>query len=66
MSSTNPFLAMLAALEEQEPGGSNQPDAAANMHVEAAQARSSDIKLPEFWPQAPVLWFSRAECIFTL
>jgi hypothetical protein len=22
--------------------------------------------LPEFWPQAPVLWFSRAECIFTL
>jgi hypothetical protein len=62
MSSSNPFLAMLAALEE----GSSQPGPAANANVEAGAGRSSDIKLPEFWPQAPVLWFSRAVCIFTL
>jgi hypothetical protein len=63
MSSSNPFMAMLAALEE---GSSSQPDRAANENVEAGTGRNADIKLPEFWPQAPVLWFSRAECIFTL
>jgi hypothetical protein len=54
---------MLAALEE---GTSQQPDRAANVNVEAGPNRSVEIKLPEFWPQAPVLWFSRAECMFTL
>jgi hypothetical protein len=63
MSSSNPFMAMLAALEE---GSSSQPDRAANENMEAGTGRSSDIKLPEFWPQAPVLWFSRAECIVIL
>jgi hypothetical protein len=56
-SSTNPFLAMLAALDEAGP-----PNAE---NVEAG-ARSQEVKLPEFWPHAPALWFSRAECMFTL
>jgi hypothetical protein len=60
-SSTNPFMAMLAALEEN--GSQTEPGASYN--VEPGNVKS-DIKLPEFWPHAPVLWFSRAECIFRL
>ena len=29
-------------------------------------AMTSNIKLPEYWPDAPSLWFSRAECNFLL
>jgi hypothetical protein len=50
---------MLAALDE----GGSQNDAGG---AEAVNARPTDVKLPEFWPHAPVLWFSRAECMFTL
>jgi hypothetical protein len=53
---------MLAAVEK----GSRQTNRAASANVEAGSSRSSDIKLPEFWPHAPVLLFSRAECIFTV
>jgi hypothetical protein len=53
---------MLAMVEEN----SSQTNRAANVTMEAGPSRSSDIKLPEFWPQAPVLWFSRAKCMFTL
>ena len=24
------------------------------------------MRLPEFWPHAPILWFARAECLFML
>jgi hypothetical protein len=58
-ASTNPFLSMLAALDE----GTSQADGNA---AEAANTRPADVKLPDFWPHAPVLWFSRAECMFTL
>ncbi len=34
------------------------------LHPHAAVA--SNCKLPEYWPDAPVLWFSRAECSFLL
>jgi hypothetical protein len=27
---------------------------------------ASNCKLPEYWPDAPALWFSRAECSFLL
>jgi hypothetical protein len=27
---------------------------------------ASSCKLPEYWPDAPALWFSRAECSFLL
>jgi hypothetical protein len=32
----------------------------------AGQPTSHNIKLPEFWPHAPGLWFARAECRFEL
>jgi hypothetical protein len=57
LSSTNPFMAMLAALDEA---------GASNAETVEAGARSQEVKLPEFWPHAPALWFSRAECMFTL
>jgi hypothetical protein len=27
---------------------------------------SGSVKLPPFWLQAPALWFSQAECLFTV
>jgi hypothetical protein len=60
-SATNPFLAMLAALDD---AAVQTADAAAAAEVSAA--RPNDVKLPEFWPHAPALWFSRAECMFML
>jgi hypothetical protein len=58
-ASTNPFLAMLAAVDD----GTSQTEP---NNYEVNIGKSADIKLPEFWPHAPVLWCSRAECIFTL
>jgi hypothetical protein len=50
----------VAALEE---AGSQT---ASNNTAEVGNSRPNDVKLPEFWPHAPVLWFSRAECMLTL
>jgi hypothetical protein len=49
-------MAMLAAVEE----ASTQSEPAADFNI----LRPQDVKLPEFWPHAPALWFSRAECMF--
>jgi hypothetical protein len=65
----NPFLDMLAMVEEeldQQPGGS-QP--AVSQHVPLAQQRdrgsgSNKVKLPEFWAHSPGIWFARAELRF--
>jgi hypothetical protein len=51
-------MAMLAALEE----AGTQSEPAADFNI----SRPQDVKLPEFWPHAPALWFSRAECMFRL
>jgi hypothetical protein len=55
-ASTNPFLAMLAAVDD----GASQTEPYNN---KMGTDKSADIKLPEFWPHPPALWFSRAECI---
>jgi hypothetical protein len=62
VNGNNPFMAMLAALEEAET--QTNPFLAESAVQE--NVRSPDVKLPEFWPHAPALWFSRAECMFTL
>ena len=31
-----------------------------------ANQGNGNLRLPEFWPQAPNLWFARAECLFML
>ena len=46
--------------EQQLPAAAAQPPAA------AAAAAASNCKLPEYWPDVPALWFSRAECSFLL
>jgi hypothetical protein len=58
----NPFLDMLAAIDEQQPGGSEQ----AGQPPPAAETAVSRFKLPEFWPHAPGIWFSRAELRFEM
>ena len=56
----NPFLDMLAAVEEQIEDDDNQQQ----------QQRSSifssggRVKLPEFWAHSPGIWFARAELRF--
>jgi hypothetical protein len=69
----NPFYYDIAALEEPD-----DQNAAASGHVPLnveGQQRvpvagnpptSHNVKLPEFWPHAPGLWFARAECRFEL
>jgi hypothetical protein len=32
----------------------------------SSSASTHNIKLPEFWPHAPAMWFSRAECRFEM
>jgi hypothetical protein len=57
----NPFLAMLAAVEgEQEP--QNPPPALVNQQQQ--QSVEARVKLPDFWPHAPGIWFARAELRF--
>jgi hypothetical protein len=68
----NPFLYDIMALEEpeQQAGGSGVPqlqqqplllNAPADQHGNA-----HNVKLPEFWPHAPAMWFARAECRFEI
>ena len=64
----NPFLNMLAALEdqvlteEQQPGSSNVMQQQQPVHREDRQAKT--VKLPEFWAHSPGIWFARAELRF--
>jgi hypothetical protein len=51
-------MAMLAAVEE----ASTQSEPAVELNI----SRPQDVKLPDFWPHASALWFSRAECMFRL
>jgi hypothetical protein len=72
----NPFLYDIMAMEGaelQEPGPSGLQ--VPSLPVNAAQQQSyltssatgtHNIKLPEFWPHAPAMWFARAECRFEM
>jgi hypothetical protein len=60
-NANNPFLAMLAAVEgEQEP--QNPPPVMVNQQQQ--QLAETRVKLPDFWPHAPGIWFARAELRF--
>jgi hypothetical protein len=59
----NPFLDMLAALDE---AGTQTSPFNEQQDANSIGGRVQEVKLPEFWPHAPALWFSRAECMFTL
>ena len=36
------------------------------MSLHANAGGGGNLRLPEFWPHAPILWFARAECLFML
>jgi len=59
-SETNPFLRMMAALDEVEAGGSgNQQEQQMAQHN-----RSGNVKLPDYWAHSPGIWFARVELRF--
>jgi hypothetical protein len=57
-SQNNPFLSMLAAVDEPQ----NNVQAVAGQQQQ--QSVESRVKLPDFWPHAPGIWFARAELRF--
>jgi hypothetical protein len=59
----NPFLSMIAAVDDEPQAGGSAPPA----NVEQQQQRvleTGRVKLPDFWPHAPGIWFARAELRF--
>lgn len=67
----NPFLDMLAAVEEDDAQStvssylSEASNASAHRFTLASENKGpKNFKLPEFWPHAPDLWFCRAEFRF--
>jgi hypothetical protein len=54
--STNPFLNIVNLLEFVEP----EPQQAERVPVVEA-GQPGRVKLPEFWPHAPGIWFARAD-----
>ena len=57
----NPFLAMLAAVDDLDPDNAGAAAAANNIHQ---QRFSNNLRLPEFWSAAPAIWFARAKLRF--
>ena len=55
----NPFLAMLATVDDQE-----ADNAGAGINNPHQQQFSSNLKLPKFWSVAPAILFARAELRF--
>ena len=53
----NPFLEMLAAIDGPEGAAGGQDGGHHHRH-------SGNVKLPDFWPEAPGIWFARAELRF--
>jgi hypothetical protein len=76
MFSTNPFLRMLVAVEDEgviAENGQTQPqmqqpilDPPGGGEEMMMQVTPVNLKLLEFWPHAPGLWFARAEYRFEM
>jgi hypothetical protein len=78
MLSTNPFLQMIAALGEEDVtvenppppnvqrAGAPQVEEEGEISVIPGTSRPVNLKLPEYWPHSPGLWFARAECRFEM
>jgi hypothetical protein len=61
-ASTNPFLQLLAAVDGD---GAPLEQNLADLQLQET-TKPVNVKLPDFWPQAPSLWFARAECRFEM
>ena len=65
----NPFLDMLAMVEDEEnvqQGPSHAGQQPVHRQQQQVDVRGSKVKLPEFWSHAPGMWFARAELRFTV
>jgi hypothetical protein len=64
--STNPFISMIN--DDKEPARAGQqgapPPPPPPPQVNVNTADAGRVKLPEFWPHAPGIWFSCAELRF--
>jgi hypothetical protein len=60
-NANNPFLDVLAAIDEPAGAAGGQPE---QPPAAVAESSSGRVKLPEFWPHAPGIWFARADLRF--
>jgi hypothetical protein len=60
-NANNPFLAMLAAVEGEQGPQNPAPVIVSQQQQQSVEAR---VKLPDFWPDAPGIWFVRTELRF--
>lgn len=56
----NPFLDMMRDVED----GLNWQDMQQQQPPAQQASRTPRVKLPDFWPHAPAIWFARAELRF--
>jgi hypothetical protein len=63
-SENNPFLSMLAAIDGEQEQQNPPPAAGGSQQPQQQQPVESKVKLPDFWPHAPGIWFARAELRF--
>jgi hypothetical protein len=61
INGNNPFLDMLAAIDEPAGAAGGQPE---QPPAAVAESSSGRVKLPEFWPHVPRIWFARADLRF--
>jgi hypothetical protein len=62
-SENNPFLELLATVDEGQPG-QQLPDVPVVAPPQNMEHGAGRVKLPDFWPHAPGIWFARAELRF--
>jgi hypothetical protein len=61
----NPFLEMLAVVEEDQHGQQPPVNPVVNPQQQNVMEHGAGrVKLPDFWPHAPGIWFARAELRF--
>jgi hypothetical protein len=61
----NPFLEMLAVVEEEHQGQQPPVLPVVNPQQQHVMVHGAGrVKLPDFWPHAPGIWFARAELRF--
>jgi len=60
-SETNPFLRMLAAIDDEVEAGNAE---AGNVEAGGHQRNSGNVRLPEYWAHSPGIWFARVELRF--
>jgi hypothetical protein len=60
----NPFLSMIAAVDEEPQAGGSAPPANVEQQQPQRVLEAGRVKLPDFWPHAPGIWFARAELRF--